>query len=695
MARLLELQPGEVFAGDYRVAKKLGEGGMGAVYEAEQISTRRRRALKLMLPELVEKPDIRARFEREARVGADIESDHVVEVIASGVDAGSGAPWLVMELLDGEGLEAYVARRGFLPPAEVRDVLDQICHALGAAHEKGIVHRDLKPENVFLAKPRRRGVPFVVKILDFGIAKIVAEVKTTSSKTRGILGSPMWMAPEQADPSKPIGPRADVWALGLVAFHLLTGRYFWKTASVESASVWMLMNEAFGLPMPSASARAAEYGCAERLPPGFDAWFARCVARDASERFADATKANDALAPILGGPASLTPTPPPMQEQAPPPAPPPSLLTVVGTGTEQMPGPPTIVTDGGPPRPKIPTLREPPRQPAAGSGRAALAAVGALVVVGGLGAALWPRKPHQETTPPPVPPPTATTTPSPLPPPPPVPPSPCPEDMVLVPAGTFTMGSQNGQGDADEHPAHKVTLSAFCMDKTEVTVAAYRKCATEERDGAKCATAPTTVQWSGADVKLWSQFCNGDKTEKDAHPVNCVDWSQADAYCKWAGKSLPTEAQWEYAARGPGGKKYPWGDDKPGPKLLNACGTECRAMGARLGKSWAVMYEGDDGAEATAPVGKYPDGASPFGVLDMAGNVWEWVADWYGPYMGSQAPVVDPKGPDKPVEKDRRVARGGGWSDNDASWVRAASRSGGDVTDRHGDVGFRCSRGPK
>jgi formylglycine-generating enzyme required for sulfatase activity len=258
------------------------------------------------------------------------------------------------------------------------------------------------------------------------------------------------------------------------------------------------------------------------------------------------------------------------------------------------------------------------------------------------------------------------------------------------------MGSADGY--PDEKPPHKVKLSAFCIDRTEVTVAAYLRCTKEARNGVTCA-APTTVPYSGytaADAKFWSQFCNGGKAEKDKHPINCVDWRQADAYCKWNNGYLPTEAQWEYAARGADGRKFPWGNDKPSAKLLNACGGECRAMGKRLGKTWSVMYEEDDGAESTAPVGIYPDGASPFGALDMAGNVWEWVADWYVPSYPAEGKTIpqDPRGPDKSPESSR-VTRGGGWVSGNASWVRAADRYRGDVTERLVDIGFRCARGLK
>src|SRR5580700_7063069 len=141
---IVQLAPGDVFANDFRVVKPLSEGGMGAVYVVEQLSTGKRRALKLMLPNLVADVKLRQRFEQEARVGSRIESEHVIEVVGAGVDAPTGTPWLAMELLQGEDLGDLVRRAGALPAGEVRSILEQLCHAIAAAHDAGIVHRDLK-----------------------------------------------------------------------------------------------------------------------------------------------------------------------------------------------------------------------------------------------------------------------------------------------------------------------------------------------------------------------------------------------------------------------------------------------------------------------------------------------------------------------------------------------------------------------
>ena len=175
------LAEGTVFAGDFRVLRPLARGGMGAVYVAEQASTGKRRALKVMSPMLADDAKARERFVQEARVGALVDSEHVVEVIAAGGGGGTRVPWLPRELLEGETLGARLAGGEPIPLSQMREIATQLRHALALAHAKGIVHRDLKPENLFLERPRRAGVPFTVKVLDFGIAKLVQQARDRHS----------------------------------------------------------------------------------------------------------------------------------------------------------------------------------------------------------------------------------------------------------------------------------------------------------------------------------------------------------------------------------------------------------------------------------------------------------------------------------------------------------------------------------
>lgn len=290
------LSPGVVFAGDFRVLSPLSQGGMGAVYVVEQLSTGKRRALKVMLPELVQDARLRARFEQEARVGSRISSEHVVEVVAAGVDPTTGVPWLAMELLDGANLGAWRGQQAAVSLSDIHAILGELCHAVGAAHAVGIVHRDLKPENVFVAQSKRLGSPFQIKVLDFGIAKLVDEARST--KTAAV-GTPLWMAPEQTEASHDVLPASDVWAIGLIAFWLLTGKTYWRGGNMESISLSVLMREIVLDPLVTATQRAQELGLAQVIPAGFDAWFARAVHRDPRARFPDARAAFAALEPLL------------------------------------------------------------------------------------------------------------------------------------------------------------------------------------------------------------------------------------------------------------------------------------------------------------------------------------------------------------------------------------------------------------
>ncbi|XXX79422.1 serine/threonine-protein kinase [Sorangium sp. So ce134] len=300
------LHAGSIIGGDFEVVRPLGSGGMGSVYLCRQRSTARQRAVKVMHPVRASDPGERRRFEREALAPGLIGSPHIVEVLIAGVDAASGLPYLVMELLRGETLSARVERAGPLPTAEARRVLEQLARALEAAHGAGIVHRDLKPENVFLEETEGGAAPRV-KLLDFGISKIIADARATMT---GAIGTPLWMAPEQAHVSYAALPQSDVWAYGLLAFFVLTGKCFWRGRELPA-----LLREIAIEPIPAASRRAAELG----LPPlfaGFDAWFSRCVERDPFARFTSAAAMWPAIERLLDAAAPAAPAPAPSAAEA-------------------------------------------------------------------------------------------------------------------------------------------------------------------------------------------------------------------------------------------------------------------------------------------------------------------------------------------------------------------------------------------
>ena len=332
----LSLEPGAIFASDFRLVRLLASGGMGSVYVVDQLSTGRPAALKLMRPELALDAAARRRFELEAKIGARVESDNVVDVLAAGVDEETGAPYIVMELLLGEDLASRIAR-GPIPLADALVVFTQLCTAVGKAHDAGVVHRDLKPENVFLV----RGEPPVVKVLDFGVAKVADSMHQSSTNA---VGTPLFMAPEQTERGK-VTARADVWALGLIAYRMLTGNHFWRSAYDRNASLAQLMREVVLAHLPAASVRAREQGVAHLLPPGFDAFFSQCVAREPERRLRNATEVLDVFRRVASNDLAFAATAPtPMS--LPRPRGPALLDAQVGTPLSEMTGTIRLVVAG-------------------------------------------------------------------------------------------------------------------------------------------------------------------------------------------------------------------------------------------------------------------------------------------------------------------------------------------------------------
>lgn len=256
--------------------------------------------------------------------------------------------------------------------------------------------------------------------------------------------------------------------------------------------------------------------------------------------------------------------------------------------------------------------------------------------------------------------------------------------MVYVPEGTFAMGSDE---DAEaENPTQTVTLDAFWIDQTEVTNAMFQVFmqtqdyqTDAEKIGKSYVLDLTSKSWWQMDGANWQhpQGQSSSLAGLSEYPVVQVSWNDASAYCAWAGGRLPSEAEWEKAARGTDGRIYPWGDTTPNGIMLNFAD-------ANLDVSWANNST-VDGYQGIAPVGSYLDGASPYGTLDMAGNVWEWVNDWYDVYPdGDKAASSD-------FGRIYRVLRGGSW-DYEDTYSRSTFRLRGTPYDSGGNIGFRCAR---
>ncbi len=287
------LYPGSVFAQRYRVVRELAAGSMGMLYEVEHLETGRACALKVMLPGTSRSADLRQRFETEARAAASVRSDYVVQVFDAGVEPASDTPFFVMELLEGEDLERRLAR-GPLPTGVAIRLLRQVASALDKLHAKGVIHRDLKPENIFLTQNDIGELK--VKLVDFGVARLFEDAGAVTS-TKAV-GTPLYMPPEQFKSSRRITPAVDVYAVGLIAFAMLTGHHYFALERDHSTSFLSFLKGTCQGPKERASARAAQFGA--QLPQSFDAWLFKASHADPEQRYATAGEAILALAEVLG-----------------------------------------------------------------------------------------------------------------------------------------------------------------------------------------------------------------------------------------------------------------------------------------------------------------------------------------------------------------------------------------------------------
>src|SRR6185503_9501421 len=288
------LQEGDVFASRYRIVRELASGGMGTVYEVVHTVTERRCALKVMLSHTVEREQLRKRFMQESRLAAQIGSEYIVDVLDAGVDEETKAPYLVMELLEGEDLGQRLLRNGPLSREETVSYLWHVALALDRTHQSGIVHRDLKASNLFLTR-REDGTP-LVKVLDFGVAKVLTLERSGEQRTQTV-GTPIYMAPEQFRADGRISAATDIYALGMLSYTLLVGVHYWTREHERCENPFAFASIAVHGPQDSPSVRALR----ERinLPPAFDDWFFRATSRWPQDRFPAATAAVAELARAL------------------------------------------------------------------------------------------------------------------------------------------------------------------------------------------------------------------------------------------------------------------------------------------------------------------------------------------------------------------------------------------------------------
>ncbi|MGK3993158.1 serine/threonine-protein kinase [Sorangium sp. So ce1024] len=287
------VREGQVIAGKYRVERVLGAGGMGVVVAATHLQLEERVAIKLLLPSAARSTTMAERFVREARAAVKVKSEHVARVTDVGT-LESGTPYMVMEYLSGSDLSDALHAGGPMPPDAAVEYVLQACEALAEAHAAGIVHRDLKPANLFLTR-RADGSP-CVKVLDFGISKVAPSGSDPRiTDTKAVMGSPLYMSPEQLKSSRDVDARTDIWSLGVILFELLTGAPPFDGATMPQLCVAIMQ----AAPRPIASFRAD-------VPPGLEAVILRCLEKAPERRFRDVGELASALAPFASARARVS-----------------------------------------------------------------------------------------------------------------------------------------------------------------------------------------------------------------------------------------------------------------------------------------------------------------------------------------------------------------------------------------------------
>jgi serine/threonine protein kinase len=279
-------QAGQIIGGRYQLEEWLESGAMGNVWRAQQVRLRSRAAIKFLDPSLIEVPEMLERFLQEARSAAAVQSAHVIQVFDYGSEG--GLPYIAMEFLDGESLEARLAARGVLSPAELDKIFGEVARGLGQAHAMGVIHRDVKPGNIFLV---REGRHEVTKLIDFGIAKVKADALRVSqvvgTQLGAFLGTPQYMSPEQMRGRTTVDYRTDLWALAIIACECLVGRYPFSANTIGDLTVQICMEK------PLAPSTLGD------VPAGFDEWFFKGTHKEPSHRFESAGEMADALTKVL------------------------------------------------------------------------------------------------------------------------------------------------------------------------------------------------------------------------------------------------------------------------------------------------------------------------------------------------------------------------------------------------------------
>jgi serine/threonine protein kinase/formylglycine-generating enzyme required for sulfatase activity len=635
-----------VLGDKYRILCLIGGGGMAQVYLARHRFHGGLFAIKVLAEQLAQDARIVSRFEREARMAASLGS-HPNIVPIFDIGEGAGLYFLVMQFIAGEDMAGFLKREGKLPLADAANVIAQTAEALSCAEGKRIVHRDLKPANMLLDEAGR------IKLLDFGISRIhdSADGLTRPGES---MGTPFYMSPEQIR-GEDCDIRSDLYSLGVVFFELLTGQRPFYSEVTSAVLLAHMMNEPPSLLTLDPS-----------LAPACDAMVQKLMAKRAEDRFQSTTELLELLRSYgtTTGPGRLRPSVDAGLRQSIEQAERVPLDAHTGTGSTRTrvstpngagtvaglnvedsaisAAPDTATPEmdhsgaGVAPAPEVVPAALPVEQPRAQIEAHQDAqpkarwpiwlAVGVLIAIAAVAAVLY--RSHTATSPTqPVAAPKSTL----------------PQTyadahgkMLLVPQGPFTFGS------TDDHSAQNVALPAFYIDETEVSNAEYRQFCE--------ATGHAPPQ-------------SADYVTHPDYPVTTVSYDDAAAYAAWAGRRLPTEEEWEKAARGTDNRSFPWGNTP-----------------------WT-----DNVPNHLEPVGSDPTRRSPYGAYNMAGNVWEWTASPY-------TPTADENGHMKQLLKGQsfssewRIIKGGSFGPGASDDFDLTRHRGLPSDGRSPWIGFRCVR---
>jgi serine/threonine-protein kinase len=655
--------------GNYRVVKQLGEGGMGAVFEAVHKDIGKHAAIKVLHSQLSQNPQVATRFLNEARAASIIEHPGIVEIFEFGrID--DGTAYIVMEFLRGESLARRMERLGKELGNDAFRLTRQIASVLAAAHEKGIVHRDLKPDNVMIVPDPEAPGGERAKVLDFGIAKVAEEfqnpdVNLVKTQDGMLLGTPAYMSPEQCRGAKDVTDKSDVYSLGMMLYQMVAGMLPFEDSSLGEIMASHLYKE----PPPLT-----------QVEPTVTDGVAVLVQGMMAKRPADRPSMKEVVTRLwnLGAPQTL-PLRAVSQAEVRPRT---MLLNDANTALPTAkPMPQTAVVVGPTPTPwrAIVGVVALVAMIGAGVGFAVLrkpkkTIVGSGDARGGDRGTVVERHHDDRSTPPP--------------------------GMAVIPTGTFHMGStaeevartfdwcqtqMNGckrEFYEREQPLRAVRLSPFFLDTTEVTNEAFVKWLRKQSftvEGDKVLDSGNLVAnlHSAHGGIAWNPQTGFSVRARAARrPVVQVTWEVAQRYCTDQGKALPTEAQWELAARGSRGRRFPWGEAEP----------RCDAVvfgRDKGGVCASARADAEDVATAAADL-------SAEGVHDLGGNVAEWVRDAFvAPYPACgdcTDPVVEPA-----ADSKLRVIRGGDWA-RPVESLRSAGRSRAARDSVQFNVGFRCAR---